>query len=92
MNPDGENNKQVHAGNVSISEQKVSKTVNPISITIVFLSSGVGAVLVYFNITHWSIAAIGGLAALAEKSGNTGPPAVGSLLPRRCRVWIPPNY
>ena len=64
MNPAEENNKQVHARKVSMSEQKVSKTVNFISITIVLLSLAMAAVLVYFNIAHWSIAASFGVILL----------------------------
>jgi regulator of protease activity HflC (stomatin/prohibitin superfamily) len=55
MNSAKEIKKRVDAGGVSISDQKTSKTVAPISITIILLSLAIGIVLVHWDITEWSI-------------------------------------
>ena len=46
------------------SDKEIKKYVNPISITIILLSLAIGHVLIYFNIIHWSITAIGGMMLL----------------------------
>ena len=64
MNLDNGSKKKVDAGKVSISDQKIAKTVNPISITIILLTLAASIPLVYFKITHWSVAAIAGVILL----------------------------
>lgn len=59
MNLDKDNTKQANNRKITISDQKISKTVNPISITLIILSLAAAIALVHFHIIHWSISATG---------------------------------
>ena len=56
--------KQVDDGEAISSDLEIKKQVNPISLTIILLSLAIGIILIYFDITHWSIIAAGGMVML----------------------------
>jgi regulator of protease activity HflC (stomatin/prohibitin superfamily) len=61
MNLDKAGKKQVGAAKVSIPDQKTSKTIKPISITLLILALVMCIALVHFDIIHWSVTAMGGI-------------------------------
>ena len=59
-----ETKKQTHIGEPRISDQKIKKTINPVSLTIIVLTLALCGGLVFFNIAHWGIATVAGIVLL----------------------------